>query len=143
MTIEQFARWCHFFREQLVRPGEASEWLEDWFDDLKDHHYEDALEAVRHVRKNLTRWDVAQRCLNKILAFLDNLESLRGSRGRRQLAALCESGKTKAVLPDDFSYAACAEHILERRRQGDERPANELREEYMQTLGKKRRRTKS
>lgn len=88
MTVTEFAEWCDLFRQQLLRDGEDSEFLDEWIGDLKPHGLDDAKAAVMHCVRTATKFDVAKRSLPKILTFIRSQEWQRSKANALQRFAL-------------------------------------------------------
>lgn len=70
MSGKEFVDWCAFFRQQILRDGEDSEFLDEWVRELSVFSLDDAKDAVRECVRTATKFDVPKRLLPKLLAFL-------------------------------------------------------------------------
>lgn len=111
MTIEEFAKWSAFFKEQLVRPGEETTWLDDWFRDFRDFPLADAMDAVRYVRQRFTRFDVAQRCAGRLLEFLRARRD--DKQFDRRLSTYRDTKPADALLGDEWTKSERRRRFLQ------------------------------
>ena len=90
MKLEEFAAWCAYFRQQLMRAADDSEFLDDWRKDLEAFALNDAKDAVMHCVRTATQYDKPKQLLSKILTFLNERRLRRTGSKLPARIALCD-----------------------------------------------------
>lgn len=83
MTLKEYAAWCLYFRQQLMRDDDPVDFLDDWRKDVARYALTDAKEAVLHCVRTASRFDKSPKLLlGKICDFLEGQQSARNVKSR-------------------------------------------------------------
>ena len=92
MNDDEFAKWCEFFHQMLLKPGEDGSYLVEWRKFLEPYTLAECREAVMYCVATIVKWDKAPKyLLSKILVFLRE-KRRPGERKRFDFSDQVESG---------------------------------------------------